>query len=153
MFRGGRSAKVRSADSQPFSLCVTVAQYPPSQYSPPQSSSSSSLFFVFFFALLIEAMGDMIQHLCLLFTSTKPDHQVSHVHWSQRQVWQDTTSAHLDLVCQAPSLLLFASVLFQLHKVGFIFAFCPLKFLKDHNVLSSSLDTWLSSLLVSNILL
>ena len=152
MVRGGRSAKVRSADSQPFSLCVTVAQYPPSQYSSPQSSSSS-LLFVFPFALLIEAMGDMIQHLCLLYTSTKPDHQVSHSYWSQRQMWQDATSAHLDLVCQASSLLLFASVLFQLHNVGFIFAFCPLKFLKDHNVLSSSLDTWLSSLLVSNILL
>lgn len=106
MVRGGRSAKVRSADSQPFSLCVTVPQYPPSQYSPPQSSSSCSLLLVFFFALLVEAMGDMIQHLCLLFTSTKPDHQVSHVHWPQRQAWQDAASAHLDLVCQSARLLL-----------------------------------------------
>lgn len=62
------------------------------------------------------------------------------VRWPQRQVWQDAMSAHLELVCQAPSLLLFASVFFQLHNLDFIFAFCPLKFLKDHNVLSSSLD-------------
>ena len=54
---------------------------------------------------------------------------------------QDATLAHLELVCQAPSLLLFASVFFQLHNLDFIFAFCPLKFFKDHNVLSSSLDT------------
>lgn len=135
---GGRGAKIRRADCQPFPPCHSILPHSAllHRHLLPLLSFLSS-----FFALLVEAVGEMIQRLCLPFTSTKPDHQVSHIRGPQRQVWQDATSAHLELVCQAPSLLLFASVLFQLHNLDFIFAFCPLKCLKDHNVLSSSLDT------------
>lgn len=148
--------KSRVQTSQCVSLCVTVAQCPPSQCSPPLLSSSSSPLLPSCSCSLLQCCLKKRQRWLSISVCSTCQPSLIHLSLGHRGKWMPF-QPHLQPVYHSPCfpptcLCVVPAAEPRLH---LLFRLCswPLNFFTNHSVLGSSLGTSLSSPPTSDVFL